>query len=63
MQTVTELRASIDALREEQLEKALKQLERGGDAQEILRHLAHNLSNKILHTRPLLCARPAPMAA
>lgn len=58
VQTVTELRASIDALREEQLEKALKQLERGGDAQEILRHLAHNLSNKILHT-PTIALRKA----
>lgn len=58
VQTVTELRASIDALREEQLEKALKQLAHGGDAAEILRHLAHNLSNKILHT-PTIALRKA----
>jgi len=52
--TVTDLRAKVDALREEQLEKALKQLQNGADAEKVLRQFAHTFGNKVLH---------APMAA
>lgn len=49
VQTVTDLRSSIDVLREEQLSKALKQLENGADAEKVLRQFAHTFSNKVLH--------------
>jgi len=49
VQTLTDLRSSIDVLREEQLSKALKQLENGADAEKVLRQFAHTFSNKVLH--------------
>lgn len=58
VQTVTDLRACIDGLREEQLEKALKQLAQGTDAEEVLRHFAHSFTNKVLHA-PTVALRQA----
>ncbi|MAD46972.1 MAG: glutamyl-tRNA reductase [Oceanospirillaceae bacterium] len=49
VQTLTDLRASVDVLREEQLAKALKQLQNGADAEKVLRQFAHTFSNKVLH--------------
>lgn len=49
VRTVTDLRASVDALREEQLQKALKQLQAGTDPEKVLRYFAHTFSNKVLH--------------
>ncbi|WP_028294726.1 glutamyl-tRNA reductase [Oceanobacter kriegii] len=47
--TVTELRSHVDQLREEQLIKAVKQLQNGADAEKVLRQFAHTFSNKLLH--------------
>ncbi|WP_430459919.1 glutamyl-tRNA reductase [Thalassolituus sp. LLYu03] len=58
VQTLTDLRTSIDALREDQLEKALKQLQNGGDAEKVLRQFAHTFSNKMLH-EPTVALRKA----
>jgi len=49
VQTLTDLRSSVDVLREEQLAKALKQLHNGTDAEKVLRQFAHTFSNKVLH--------------
>lgn len=49
VKTLTDLRSSIDKLREEQLNKALKQLEHGVSPEEVLRHFAHSFTNKVLH--------------
>ncbi|MAS26433.1 MAG: glutamyl-tRNA reductase [Oceanospirillaceae bacterium] len=49
VQTLTDLRSSVDQLREEQLAKALKQLQNGADAEKVLRQFAHTFSNKVLH--------------
>ncbi|MDF1763972.1 MAG: glutamyl-tRNA reductase [Oleibacter sp.] len=56
--TVTELRAHVESLRDEQLDKALKQLQNGGDAEKILRTFAHTFSNKVLH-QPMKALRRA----
>lgn len=55
---VTELRAQVDLLREEQLEKALKQMANGGDPEQALRQFAHTFSNKMLHS-PTVALRQA----
>lgn len=49
VQTLTDLRASIDVLREEQLAKAMKQLSNGADPEKVLRQFAHTFGNKMLH--------------
>lgn len=50
VQTLTDLRTHVDVLREEQLAKAIKQLQNGGDAEKVLRQFAHTFSNKVLHS-------------
>ena len=57
--TVTDLRASVDALREEQLQKALRQLQSGADAEKVLRQFAHTFSNKLLHAPTVSLRRAA----
>lgn len=47
--TVTDLRTHVDLVKEDQLEKALKQLQNGADAEKVLRQFAHTFSNKLLH--------------
>lgn len=56
--TVTDLRAHTDALREEQLLKAVKQLQNGADPEKVLRQFAHTFSNKLLHA-PTVALRKA----
>jgi glutamyl-tRNA reductase len=56
--TVTDLRSHIDALRDEQLEKALKQLQNGADPERVLKQFAHTFGNKIMH-RPMTALRKA----
>ncbi|MGB1091170.1 MAG: glutamyl-tRNA reductase [Oceanobacter sp.] len=56
--TVTEIREHVDALREQQLEKALKQIRNGGDPEKALRQFAHTFSNKLLHS-PTIALRQA----
>ncbi|MBM95924.1 MAG: glutamyl-tRNA reductase [Oceanospirillaceae bacterium] len=57
--TVTDVRTHVDALREEQLQKALKQLENGADAEKVLRQFAHTYSNKLLHGPTVTLRRAA----
>jgi len=56
--TLTEIRQHVDNLREEQLEKALRQLENGSDPEKVLRTFAHTFSNKVLH-KPMTALRRA----
>ncbi len=58
VQTLTDLRASIDVLREEQLARAVKQLSNGADPEKVLRQFAHTFSNKVLHA-PTVMLRKA----
>lgn len=58
VETVTELRENINGLREQQLEKALKQLQQGQDPEQVLRHFAHVFTNKVLHA-PTVALRKA----
>ena len=56
--TLTDLRSHVDQLREEQLEKALRQIKSGADAEKVLKTFAHNLGNKLLH-KPMKALRRA----
>lgn len=56
--TLTEIRQHVDLLREEQLDKALRQLQNGADAEKVLRTFAHTFSNKVLH-KPMTALRRA----
>jgi len=47
---IQDYRAQAHRVRDEVLEKALRQLESGKPAEEILRFLAHTLTNKLIHT-------------
>lgn len=58
VKTVTEMRSSIHNLREEQLAKALRQLQNGADAEQVLRQFAHTFTNKVLH-EPTVALRQA----
>ena len=48
--TIKALRQSMDALREQELEKSRKTLEAGADPAQVLEQLARSLTNKFLHT-------------
>lgn len=48
--TVRDLRQYVEQIQQEPMEKALKQLASGVDAEQVLRHFAHNFGNKLLHT-------------
>ena len=47
--TLTQLRAKHTQLAEEELARALRQLEQGKPAEEVMKRLAHGLTNKFLH--------------
>ncbi|PCK09501.1 MAG: glutamyl-tRNA reductase [Alteromonadaceae bacterium] len=47
--TIKAFRKSIDGLREQELQKSLKQLRKGVDAQDVLEQFARSLSNKFMH--------------
>jgi len=47
--TIRSFRQSIENIRDIEVEKALKQLQSGSDAETMLRQLARNLANKIMH--------------
>ncbi len=47
--TIKLFRQSMDALREAEVEKSLKQLEKGADPQDVLYQLARTLTNKYMH--------------
>lgn len=46
---IKQFRGNIDEIRQKELEKSLKLLRGGGDAEKILTQLARNLSNKFMH--------------
>ncbi len=47
--TVTAYRNKINRYREQELQRALQQLQSGTQAEEVLQRFAHNLANKIMH--------------
>lgn len=47
--TLTALRARGQAISAAELDKALRQLQRGADPEQLLRKLAHGITNKMLH--------------
>jgi glutamyl-tRNA reductase len=47
--TIRAYRSKIEQVRDEELERALKTLQHGENAEEALRQLARNLTNKVLH--------------
>tara|TARA_E500000178_G_scaffold356039_1_gene431235 strand:- start:8546 stop:9877 length:1332 start_codon:yes stop_codon:yes gene_type:complete len=51
-------RAQADGIREQELTKALRQLDQGKDATEVLAQLSNNLSNKLIHA-PTVALREA----
>ncbi len=48
--TIQGYRRQSETIRNEVLERALRQLKNGKDAEETLQYLAHTLTNKLLHT-------------
>ena len=56
--TLTDLRSHLEQLREEQLQKALRQLSNGADAEKVLRTFAHAFGNKLMHS-PMVALRQA----
>lgn len=48
--TIKAYRRKAEVLRDQELEKALRSLEAGGDSREVLNQLARNLTNKLLHS-------------
>ncbi len=47
--TLTQLRSQSHQLAQQELEKSLRQLRNGKDAEEVLKRLANGLTNKLLH--------------
>ncbi len=47
--TIRSLRQSLENLRDEEVQRAVLALQRGQDAEEVMRQLARNLTNKLLH--------------
>ncbi len=50
VEVIRAYRARMDALREQELARVLAALERGEPAEQLLRQLARNLTNKMMHT-------------
>ncbi len=59
--TLTALRSRAELLRDQELEKALRQLRNGKAAEDVLNQLARGLTNKILH-QPTIQLRKASAA-
>lgn len=55
---IRDLRAGAERARDEALERALGRLAQGQPAEEVLRHLAHALTNKLMHA-PTVALREA----
>jgi len=49
VETVTAFRGHIEAIKQDCMEKALKQLANGDDAQKVLQQFAHTYTNKMMH--------------
>jgi len=56
--TLTALRSQAEQTRDQELEKAMRQLRKGKDAEEVLSQLARGLTNKMLH-QPTIQMRKA----
>ena len=56
--TLTALRTRTESLRDQELEKALRQLRNGKSAEDVLNQLARGLTNKVLH-QPTIQLRKA----
>ncbi|WP_370217881.1 glutamyl-tRNA reductase [Thalassolituus sp.] len=56
--TLTDVRNYVETVRDEQLDKAIKQIQNGGDPEKILRTFAHTFGNKMLH-KPMTALRRA----
>ena len=56
--TIRTYRENTNCIRDEEVRKALRLLAAGHDPQEVVQHLAHTLTNKIIHT-PSACMRRA----
>lgn len=50
VQTLMDIRQQAEVVRDQEIEKALRQLQRGQNAEDVLRHLARGLTNKLIHT-------------
>ena len=48
--TLRAFRGQADAIRQAELEKARRSLEKGADAEQVLESLARGLTNKLIHT-------------
>tara|TARA_R110002167_G_scaffold15727_13_gene62500 strand:- start:12781 stop:14043 length:1263 start_codon:yes stop_codon:yes gene_type:complete len=49
-ETLLALRSKAESIRDQELNKALKQLEKGKDAEQVLAQLARGLTNKLIHS-------------
>ena len=49
MPTIKSFRGSVEEIRTIEMEKALKRLENGGDAKEVIEQLSRGLANKYSH--------------
>ena len=58
---IKRFRDSILAIRDDELDKALRQLASGKDADQVLARFAHNLTNKLIH-KPSVALRQASAA-
>lgn len=50
VETVKALREKVDLVREQEVQKALRQLQSGADAEQVVAQLARTLTNKLLHS-------------
>ena len=50
MDTIKDYRAKAERLRDAELERARRQLEKGEDAAAVLEQLARGLTNKLIHS-------------
>lgn len=48
--TIRDYRTQAENMRDEVLQKAMAQIKNGGNPEEVLTRLAHNLTNKLIHT-------------
>lgn len=56
--TIRAFRERAEKLRDQELAKALHQISKGGDPQQIMQHMAHSLVNKLIHN-PSVIVRQA----
>lgn len=61
--TVTSYRQQVEVLREQELERALATLRKGGDPAEVLERLSRNLTNKLLHAPSVAMKKAAAEGA